>query len=101
MIASMNYATERGFNAIIAYAEPRFGFPPFFENRDYQISSYFSIGGFAGISGYSDVVEAIFGVDLNVTVKKMLSDSLFIEAAVGIQYPDFPLVRSFRFGFII
>ena len=82
------------------YAEPRIRYQ--FQSLENPMDGlYASLGVFGGVGVNGSRVEEMFGGGLNVGYQLTFFEVFFVDASVGLQYPDFPLHRSFRIHYWI
>lgn len=101
LIGEYDYSLQNNFRSNTFYIEPRFRTNNLL-NKELPIGElYLSAGIFGGLGIQNNEVEPMFGIDGNIGLLKNITDIIYADCSVGIQYPDYPLTRSYRIHYLI
>jgi hypothetical protein len=100
-IVEYDYSLQNNNSSNTLYFEPRYRTEGI-SGDDFILGElYLSAGIFCGAGVQNNELEPIFGFDLNMGLFKNITDNFFFNISTGIQYPDFPLTRSYRIHYLI
>jgi len=100
-IFCINYGIQLGYPDYFFYYEPRIRSINLKNKYNPFTGIYFSGGVFIGLGTSNKVIETIQGLDANVGYFYNITEKYFIDTSIGIQYPDYPLARTFRIHYFV